>query len=129
MRRLIILIAFSLTAISASAQAPVITPSQPAVNQGATLQFTADAAGTWTCTGTDNAGAGSVCHGSITSGGLYTAPASVTAQQSLGGFQLLPNNHIFNTDISGMSVNTNNAAWMAAVNVGGNPNFTIDFPI
>src|SRR5258706_4469521 len=129
MNRMPFLIGALLFPVALFAQAPVITPSQPAVNQGATLQFTADAAGTWACTGTDNSGAGAACHGSINAGsGLYTAPASVTAQQSLGGFHLLPNNHIFNTDISAMSVRANNAAWMAAVNIGGSPNFTTDFP-
>ncbi len=115
----------------------IANPSPPAannqidtaVNQSATMQFSSTDTGTWACTGTDNSGAGAACHGSINVGsGLYTAPASVTAQQSLGGSQLLPNNHIFNTDISGLSVNTNNAAWMAAVNIGGSPNFTTDFP-
>src|SRR5258708_19726923 len=118
MKRLPFLIGVLLFPVALFAQAPVITPSQPAVNQGATLQFTADAAGTWACTGTDNSGAGAACHGSINAGsGLYTAPNSVTAQESLGGFQLLPNNPIFTTDISAMPLNTNNAPWMATVTI------------
>src|SRR6202030_2627708 len=44
----------------------VITPSvPPAVNQGTTFQFTANAAGTWSCSGTDASGAATACQGSI----------------------------------------------------------------
>jgi hypothetical protein len=117
-------VASSTTVTFPSGTAPVITPGQPVVNQGGTINFTADAAGTWACAGTDNTGTASACHGSIVAGtGVYTAPASVTAQHMVGGFQMLPNNHIFNTDISGLSVNASNATWMAAVNVGGHPSF------
>jgi hypothetical protein len=109
----------------------VITPSTPpAVNQGTTFQFTANAAGTWSCSGTDSSGATTPCKGSINaSTGLYTAPATVTALHSYGGFQLLPNNHIFNTRIDSLPVNPNNSAWMTVVNVGGSPNYSFDFPL
>ena len=94
---------------------PVITPAvPPAVNQGAPFQFQADAAGAWSCSGTDASGAVTACRGSIDPRtGLYTAPATVSAQQSYGGFQVLPNNHIFNTRIDSLPVNANSAAWIS----------------
>jgi hypothetical protein len=97
---------------------PVITANAPTVNQGGTLQFTEleGEPGTWAVSGTDSTGAGTAGLGSIgSSTGTYTAPAVVNAQQSAGGVQLLPNNHIFNTRIDGLSVNTNSATWVAAM--------------
>jgi hypothetical protein len=112
-----------LVAVQASAQG-TISPSNPVVNMGAQLQFTCTggSCGTspvFTCAGTDSSGNATTCAGSITSGGLYTAPAIVTAQQTLGGFQLLPNNHIFNTRIDGLSLNANNGSWRARTYFGG----------
>lgn len=82
-------------------QAPIISPTNPAVNGGSsTQQFTCTSnCGSpttgWTCTS---------CAGSINSGtGLYTSPASVTAKNQLAGYQFLPNNHVFNTDISALT--------------------------
>src|SRR6267142_2608328 len=103
---------------------------QTLVNQGQTLQFTAQDAGTWSCTATDSSGGATACLGSINSGtGLYTAPATVTAQHSLGGFQLLPNNHIFNTRVDALPVHASSGTWQSVVNVGGSPSYSIDFPI
>ena len=98
-----------LIASAAFAQAPVISPGVPVVNQGQTINFTEtmSEAGTWSC---------SSCLGSINSGtGVYTAPATVTPQQSLNGCQLLPNNHIINTNISGLSPAASSATWIAAI--------------
>jgi hypothetical protein len=71
----------------------VITPSvPPAVNQGTTFQFQANAAGTWSCSGTDSTGAAAACKGSINSStGLYTAPATVMSQQSDDGSTIADN--------------------------------------
>lgn len=86
------------TAYIASPAAPAPSNEiQAAANQGSAIQFTATDAGTWSCAG---------CAGSVTSGGLYTAPASVTAQQSYGGYQLLPNNHILNSRVDSLPVDT-----------------------
>jgi hypothetical protein len=84
----------------------VITPATPpVVNQGRTFQFTANGTVTWSCPG---------CAGSINPAtGVYTAPAVVNAQQSYGGCQLLPNDHIYNTRIDSLPVNANSAAWIA----------------
>lgn len=100
-----------LAATTASAQAPVITQTAPVVNQGATLQFTEtlSEAGTWSCSG---------CAGNITSGGLYTAPATVTPQQTLGGYQLLPNQHIFNARVDSLPLRSDSATLMAGTGTG-----------
>lgn len=104
------------------ATAYIANPSPPApvagfasvVNQGATLQFTSTDPGTWTSTGTDSSGSGTTSAGSINSStGLYTAPATVTPQQSIGGYQLHPNNHVFNTRIDSLSLRSDSAALMA----------------
>lgn len=98
---------------------PVISPTSPVVNQGGTINFTETAsdAGTWSCAGTDSSGSPTTCAGSINSStGVYTAPASVTNQQATGGMQLLANNHVFNTRIDGLSVNTNSGAWITELN-------------
>ncbi len=82
----------------------VITPSTPpVVNQRATVKFSANVPVTWSCPG---------CAGSIDADGTYHAPQSVLAQQSYGGFQVLPNNHIFNTRIDSLPVNSNSVAWI-----------------
>ena len=96
--------------LSAYGQAPVISPSVPVVNQGGTLNFSCTSncgtGGSWSCSG---------CAGSINSGtGVYTAPSSVMNKQSCGGYQCLPNNHIFNERIDSLSVNSNSANWIAA---------------
>lgn len=93
---------------------PIVTPALPVVNQGTTLQFTADSAGTWTCAGTNSSGGAAACAGSINSStGLYTAPATVTANNSYAGFQLLPNNHVYNSRVDALGVNASSAAWIA----------------
>ena len=94
----------------------VISPSvPPTVNQGATFQFTANATGTWSCSGTDSSGVSTACKGNINPmTGLYNAPATVAAQQSIGGYQLLPNNDIFNTRIDSLPINSNSASWITA---------------
>lgn len=108
-----------LAGIPASAQV-VITPSAPpAVNAGTAFKFTANTAVTWSCPG---------CKGRIDADGTYHAPQSVTSQQSYGGFQVLPNNHIFNTRIDSLPVNSNSATWIAGA---GTVSFSyeISFPV
>jgi hypothetical protein len=90
--------------ISTTAQV-VITPSTPpVVNQGTTFKFTANTKVTWSCPG---------CAGTIDADGTYHAPASVKSHQSYGGYQLLPNDHIYNTRIDSLPVNSNSATWIA----------------
>ena len=104
---------------AASAQV-VITPSAPpVVNQGTTFVFTANAPVTWSCPG---------CAGTIDADGTYHAPASVKAAQTYGGFQVLPNNHIYNTRIDSLPVNSNSALWIAGS--GTVPfSYEVSFPV
>lgn len=111
------------------AAAYIASPSPPApiagiapvVNQGATMQFTSTDPGTWS----NPAGTGS-----ITVGGLYTAPATVTPQQTLGGYQLLPNQHVFNSRVDSLPLRSDSATLMAGT---GTTNLTYvevaSFPI
>ena len=92
------LISFLLLACSLSlAQTAVISPVNPPVYQGQTQTFACasgcGSGGVWSVSG-----AGSI----NSSTGVYMAPATVTAQQTLGGYQLMPNNHIFNTRIDSL---------------------------
>lgn len=109
--RILLIIAIFAVVLSASAQGPVITQTAPVVNQGQTLQFTEtlSEAGTWSCSG---------CAGNITSGGLYTAPATVTPQQMIGGYQLLPNQHIFNARVDSLPLRSDSATLMAGTGTG-----------
>lgn len=87
-----------------------ITPTDPQVSPSGTQPFTCSAnCGTsarWTCP---------TCTGSVNSStGVYTAPSLVIAQQSYGGYQLLPNDHIFNKNISGLAAASNSSTLIAA---------------
>jgi hypothetical protein len=89
----------------------VITPSTPpVVNQSGTYKFTANVPVNWSIAPGSK--------GSIDPDGTYHAPAVVTAQQSVGGCQLLPNDHIINTRIDSLPVNSNNSTWISSANYG-----------
>lgn len=120
MRNQIILLFVLLGASQARGQV-IITPSTaPVVNQGTTLKFTANESVTWSM--------GSGAKGSIDSDGTYHAPAVVTSQQSVGGCQVLPNDHIFNTRIDSLPVNAKSSAWIGGA--GTVPaSYEITFPI
>ena len=118
--QLTLLLSF-LGCVAAAAQV-VITPATPAVvNAGATFQFTANVPVTW-----------SMAPGSLgtidASSGLYTAPPSVTAKQSYGSCQVLPNNHVFNTRIDNLPVHASSAAWLAVAKTGS-INYLASFPL
>jgi len=112
--------------VSAKAQVTITPSSPPVVNQGQTVTFTASVVNgggvAWSCPG---------CRGSIDpSTGGYTAPASVKAQQSYGGYQVLPNDHVFNTRIDSLPVNVNSASWIAgagSIPVNYLPSFPVNF--
>jgi hypothetical protein len=119
-----------LAGIPVSAQV-VITPSTPpVVTAGQTITFAASVVEgggvTWSCV---NAGNGGTCLGKINSStGAYTAPAHITSNQSYGGYQLLPNDHIYNTRIDSLPVNSSSDAWIAGA--GAIPvNYLQSFPI
>jgi hypothetical protein len=100
----IALVLLILTEIPAFAQVVITPAAPPVVNQGTTFKFTANTAVQWSCPG---------CAGTIDANGNYHAPASVKSQQSYGGYQLLPNNHIINTRIDSLPVNPNSNTWIA----------------
>ena len=109
LRRELSLLLLLTAAIPATAQIVITPSSPPAVNAGQTITFVArvsEGGGvTWSCPG---------CAGTIDSHtGVYTAPATIHAQQSYGGFQLLPNNHIYNTRIDSLPVNPDSNTWIA----------------
>ena len=109
-----------LTAVSAMCQV-IITPSKPPrVDARATFKFTANVPVTWAMA------PGS--QGTIDEDGTYHAPASVVAQQSYGGCQVLPNNHIFNTRIDSLPVDPRSEAWIEKAS-SGSVFYTPDFPI
>jgi Malectin domain len=114
------LLAMIFSLLGAAPASVVITPTvSPVVNQGTTFKFTANMPVTWSCPG---------CAGTIDADGTYHAPQTVTAKQSYGGYQVLPNNHIFNTRIDSLPVNPNSAAWIAGA--GTVPlNYHASFPI
>ena len=105
------LISFLLLACSLSlAQTAVISPVNPPVYQGQTQTFACasgcGSGGVWSVSG-----AGSI----NSSTGVYMAPATVTAQQTLGGYQLMPNNHIFNTRIDSLPLRSDSPLIVSSV--------------
>ena len=108
-----------LSATAALAQVSITPSTAPVVNQGTTFVFSANVPVTWSCPG---------CAVTVDADGTYHAPATVKAQQSHGGFQVLPNNHIYNTRIDSLPVNSNSAQWIAGA--GAVPfSYEISFPV
>ena len=108
MRYLVICLGLLLLAVTVSAQTAVISPLNPIVQPGATTTLSCASncgtGGSWACANISNGG---TCLGSVNSStGIYTAPASLAANQSIGGYQLFPNDHIENVNISALPVNT-----------------------
>lgn len=89
----------------------VITPSKPpAVAAALTFQFRTNMPVSWSMA------PGSL--GTIDGSGVYHAPLSVAAKQSLGGCQLLPNDHVYNSRVDALPVHPNSASWIAAAHNG-----------
>ena len=98
----------------------VVSPATPTVTQGTTRQFSATGG-----TGPYTYSLASGSAGSITSGGLYTPPATVTVKQAVGGCQMLPPDHIFNTRIDSLPLHSSNTALMALLTA--NVSFEVSF--
>jgi hypothetical protein len=110
--------------VATAAGAPVISPSVPTINQGTSTTFVCvsncGTGGTWSCVG---------CAGNIDSStGVYTAPETVNTQNSQYGVQVLPNNHIFNTNISGAPLRSDSATLIAGAGTV-NLNYGGEFPL
>lgn len=94
-----LIVAFLLAPLLVFGQAPIITPLNPTLYKSQAQTFSCSGNCGTPTTGWTVTGAGSINSGT----GGYTAPASVTAKQSIAGFQLGPNNIIFNQDISALT--------------------------
>lgn len=114
----LLLIPFAPSALLA---APTVSPSTPTVYVGNQIQFTSPDAVTWSMY------PGSV--GTISAGGLYTAPASIPPKNTIAGCPVLPNDHIYNVDITSLPVHSSSTARMANVGAGIAINFEVSFPL
>ena len=85
----------------------VITPAAPVVPAGDTVKLRANTEVQWSLA------PGSA--GTIDSDGTYHAPRSVGAKNTVGGCQVLPNDHIFNTRIDELPADQNSPAWMQSI--------------
>src|SRR6266487_2338856 len=101
--------------------APIVVPASTSVYVAGTIQFTSTDVVTWSLV------AGST--GSISSTGTYTAPLSFQAKNVMAGCPALPNDHIYNTDISSLPVDSNSAARMATIGTSSVVKFEVSFPL
>ena len=116
-----IFISFLFSENSVSAQVVITPSSPPTVNQGTTFKFTANVPVTWSCPG---------CAGTIDADGTYHAPSSVESHQSYGGYQILPNDHIYNRRVDALPVHSSSSTWIAgagAVSLNFIPSFPINY--
>ena len=104
-------VAVILAAAVALAQPTISGPAS--CSQGATCNFTASG-GTSPYTFSMIAGSG----GSITSGGVFSAPSKITPNHQEGGCQVQPNNSVYNTRIDGLPVDSHSATWTGSLNTG-----------
>lgn len=101
--------------------APVINPSTATVYVGNTVQFASTDTVSWSMA------PGSV--GSISVGGLYTAPSSIQARNSIAGCPVVPNDHIYNVNITSLPVDANSAGRLGNIGAGIAINFEVSFPL
>lgn len=85
---------------------PVITPSVPQVWVSSAMAMNANQTVTWSLQ--------SGSSGTISAGGLYTAPGPLVAKQSEFGCNLLPPDHVFNTKISALGVDVATTTYLHA---------------
>jgi hypothetical protein len=111
MRSLAFGVLLLLAAVWVQGQVKISPATAPIVKTGATFQFSANEEVRW-----------SMAPGSLGNidekTGVYTAPSSVSARVSYGGCQVLPNNHIFNTRIDSLPVDSHSDSWVASANSG-----------
>ena len=99
---------------------PVITPSVPQVWVSSAMQMNADQTVTWTLQ--------SGSSGSISAGGLYTAPGPLVAKQVDFGCNLLPPDHVFNTKISALTVDVATTTYLHGIVSGAQITAEVDMP-
>lgn len=100
---------------------PVITPSIPIVNVNTTQQFSSTHSVTWSLL------PGST--GTISAGGLYTAPGPIVPKQTIYGIVTSPQDMIWNTDISSLPVQTSSTNYMRSQAGGASITFEPDMPM
>lgn len=102
-----LLLALALLSGTAWSQTCTITSdtTPPSVPAGGTHTFTATAGCTFTSTGS----------GSITSGGVYSAPAKVWAQDVTHGWQLLPSDSVYKMPVNTLPVDSRSAYWLQRI--------------
>ncbi len=102
---------FLCAVIQALGQPKINVKSPPIVTTGGTFRFTADRPVLWSMAPGSK--------GSVDGDGVYRAPARFEAKQSLGGCQLLPNNHVFNTRVDTLPLHAKSDLWMSFKDANG----------
>lgn len=115
------LIALLFLATSVYAVPPTITPSLPIVWVSSAMQFTSNQSVTWSMM------QGST--GTISAGGLYTAPGPIRAKQSIYGCVVSPQDLITLTNISSLPVDTSSTNYMRAQAGGAAIALEPDMPV
>jgi hypothetical protein len=100
------------------ATTPWITPIQPVVSSGGSTHTFSCMYGCgtpttgWTCANTGNGG---TCLGSINSStGVYTPPSTLAANQSIGGYPVFANDHVYNVNVSALPTRSGGATFAIA---------------
>ena len=91
-----------------------VTPSAITAAENAVVTFSANRPVNWALA---NGSSGTLVINSSTSA-TYTAPASISAQNSLGGCPVMPNDSVFNTRIDKLPLESHSGTWTA--NMGSN---------
>ena len=112
--------AFLLIIPSSLLASPTVSPSTATVKLYGKVQFSSTDTVTWSMY------PGST--GTIDSNGLYTAPASIPAKNVSAGCLLLPNDHIYNTRVDNLPVDSNSSTRLNNI---GSVKVTLgtDFPL
>jgi hypothetical protein len=93
------------------ARVPKQSDGSPVAFEGATFRFTSNEPVNWSMAPGSK--------GTIDPDGTYRAPAHIDVKQSLGGCQVLPANHVFNTRIDDLPVHPKSELWMNLKDAGG----------
>lgn len=82
-----------------------IRPTTPVVTEGGTVKFTVNDSVTWSLA------PGSP--GTLDADGTYHAPSQIRAKAVVGGCQVLPNDHVYNTRIDALPPDPHSTEWIA----------------
>ncbi len=101
---------FALSTYGAS-QIAITPKTAQVVTEGGTIKFKANRDVEWSMY------AGS--QGTVDADGTYHAPAHIRINQSVGGCQVLPNNHVLNVRIDSLPLHPKSQQWMHTVTKAG----------